>query len=164
MSLLFGFVKHFFPTAKQKHPTNGCVSPQMFSNYSVLWSSPVPASALEEFYPHHTRPAGSRYKRSGRWSWGGASDCAPGALHDVLLCRLCHLVQQVLSRLYLKLLRARDPAMGKQIPVSITGKLDLLTLPLKVKQGSSSLEAPTERETAPQRSSQIGWLLMLFPV
>ena len=80
MSLLFGFVKHFFPTAKQKHPTNGCLSPQMFSNFSVLWSSPVPASALEEFYPHHTRPAGSHYKRSGRWS-GGGHPIAPPVLY-----------------------------------------------------------------------------------
>lgn len=32
MSLLLGFVNHFLPPAKQKHPTNGCLSPQMFSN------------------------------------------------------------------------------------------------------------------------------------
>lgn len=107
--------------------------------------------------------------------WGEHPTAPPRALHDVLLCRLCHLVQQVLSRPYLKLLRARDPAEGKQIPVSITGKLDLLTLPLKVKQGSGSLEAPTGKETAPQAvssvwtgkgklSSQIGWLQLLFPV
>jgi hypothetical protein len=61
---------------------------------------------------------------------------------------LCHLGQQVLSRPHFKLLRAHDPAVRKQIPVSITGNLISLTLPLKVKQESTSLEAPTGKEMA----------------
>lgn len=85
---LFGFVNHFLPLAKQKHPTNGV----LISSNVLQLECPVvilcPCSELEEFYPYHTGP--SRITFQPIWeTWGEASGFAPHALHDVRLLSFC---------------------------------------------------------------------------
>lgn len=105
-------------------------------------------------------PAGSRYKQSGRWGVAGGARghlTAPLVPYKMFGCAASPPLSTTSARqAALQIAEGSRSCGGKTDPCIHYWELDLLTLPLKVKQGSGRLEAPAKRETAPLAISRQG--------